>query len=50
MTAPDAAAEMEGVGDKPLLRFRLLRPVLEDGVTVPALARASGIPEPTLRR
>lgn len=41
---------MHGVGEKALARFRLLRPVLEDGVTVAALARTSGIPEPTLRR
>lgn len=33
-----------------LARFRLLRPVLENGVSVPAAAQASGVPVPTLRR
>lgn len=50
MTAPGDAAGMDGVEEKALSRFRLLRPVLEDVITVSALARTSGIPEPTLRR
>ena len=33
-----------------LSRFRLLRPVLHNGVSVPAISAASGIPAPTLRR
>lgn len=33
-----------------LARFRLLQPVLENRVSVPAAARASGVPAPTLRR
>ncbi len=33
-----------------LARFRLLRPALEESVSVPALSAASGVPVPTLRR
>lgn len=50
MTVGTAALVADGVGDMALSRFRLLRPVLEDGITVPALASASGVPVPTLRR
>lgn len=50
MTESGAAAIVDGIDEKALSRFRLLRPVLEDGVTVPASARMSGVPEPTLRR
>lgn len=38
------------VDDAALTRFRLLQPVLEDGVALCAVSRASGVPEPTLRR
>lgn len=36
--------------DAALRRFRLLRPVLEDGVALCAQSRESGVSEPTLRR
>jgi putative transposase len=38
------------VDEKALARFRLLRPVLENEVSVPAAARAAGVAVPTLRR
>lgn len=43
-------AQADGADGTALSRFRLLRPVLEDGVSVPAVSTASGIPVPTLRR
>lgn len=36
--------------EKAMSRFRLLRPVLEDGVSIVALANRSGVSVPTLRR
>jgi transposase-like protein len=36
--------------EKAMLRFRMLRPVLEDDVSIVALANSSGISVPTLRR
>src|SRR3978361_2337836 len=41
---------MDDVGDTAMSRFRLLRPVIEDAVSVPALAGTSGVSVPTLRR
>jgi len=47
----DTASALTGGADGTALsRFRLLRPVLEDGVSVPAAALASSVPVPTLRR
>jgi len=45
-----ASASTDGADGTALSRFRLLRPVLEDGASVPAVSAASGIPVPTLRR
>jgi len=52
MTIPADASEpaTDGVEDTAMSRFRLLRPVIENGVSVPALARTSGVSVPTLRR
>ena len=52
MTKPigTAPALTDGADGTALSRFRLLRPVLEDGVSVPAASIASGIPVATLRR
>lgn len=50
MTPGAAAPGVDDARDKALWRLRLLRPVLENGVAVPALAATSGIPVPTLRR
>ena len=38
ITVSIAAPAADCIGDEALSRFRLLRPVLESGVTVPALA------------
>ncbi len=40
----------DGVDDTALSRFRLLRLVIENGVSVPSLALTSGVSVPTLRR
>lgn len=42
--------EGRGANEEALARFRLLRPVLENEVSVAAASRANGIPVPTLRR
>lgn len=47
----DTAVPMaDGVDDAALMRFRLLRAVLDDGASVPAVAETSGVSVPTLRR
>ncbi len=38
------------IDDQSLARFRLLRPILEDEVSVRAGSRTSGVPPRTLRR
>lgn len=50
ITSDAAAPAMDGIQATAMSRFQLLRPVIEDSVSVPALARTSGIPVPTLRR
>lgn len=52
MTRPvdTASAPMDGADGTALSRFRLLRPVLEHGVSVPAVSASSDVPVPTLRR
>jgi putative transposase len=40
----------DGIDDKALARFRLLRPILDSEATVAAVSRANGVPVPTLRR
>ena len=51
MTAiAEPSKQTGGDDDHALSRFRLLRPVLEGGVAASALAAASGVPLPTLRR
>lgn len=44
------APATDGIDDIALNRFRLLRPVLEDGVPITALAETVHVPERTLRR
>ena len=36
--------------ERAIARWQLLRPVVEDGVSLAAMARTSGVPERTLRR
>src|SRR4051795_5719086 len=52
MTIPTDASgpATDDVEDTAMSRFRLLRPVIEDAVSVPALAHTSGVSVPTLRR
>lgn len=50
MTRSDEIAGPDGAGERALARFQLLRSALDSGSTVRALARTSGVPEPTLRR
>ena len=52
MTKPvgTASASTDGADGTALFRFRLLRPVLETGVSIPAVSVESGIPVSTLRR
>lgn len=45
-----ASALTDGADGTALSRFRLLRPVLEDGVSVPEVSASIGVPVPTLRR
>ncbi len=40
----------DGIDETALVRFRLLQPVLDDSVALCTVSRASGVPEPTLRR
>jgi putative transposase len=41
---------MSGADDLAVARFRLLRPFLEDGVPLAAVARAAGVPLSTAKR
>ncbi len=52
MTKPigTVSVSADGADGAALSRFRLLRPALEGSVSVPAIAAASGISVPTLRR
>lgn len=50
VTGDMAASAMNDAQDTAMSRFQLLRPLIEDSVSVPALARSSGVPVPTLRR
>lgn len=50
VTGDTAAPALNGAQETAMSRFRLLRPVIEDSISVPTLARTSGVPVPTLRR
>jgi len=52
MTEPigTVSVSVDGADGTALARFRLLRPVLEENVSVPAISAASGVSVPTLRR
>jgi len=50
VTGDTAVPTMNEAQETVMSRFQLLRPLIEDSVSVPALARTSGVPVPTLRR
>jgi putative transposase len=50
MAAAATTSVEDGADEQALIRFRLIRPAIEDEVPVPAIADTSGVSVPTLRR
>jgi putative transposase len=50
MAAAATTLVEDGADEQALMRFRLIRPAIEDEVPVPAIADTSGVSVPTLRR